>query len=276
MKKILLLWAGGMLAYDFLRTQKEKFHIIPLGKNECDIASFESILQNIALYEPDVLLNCAAYTAVDDAEDVGFKENFEVNTWGVYNCAKAASVFGIDFITISTDYVFDGESERWYMPHDIPNPINAYGMAKYLGEKFALEAYSDTKIIRASWLYWGEILAENHEKYPDKEQGIFKNFVNTMLYLSWKHEKIRVIDDQFGRPTHVRDLSDFIAKIILENSHENIFHFTSDCDGGIISWADFAEKIFQKYGKNVVVERISSDEWGAKAKRPQYSLLLCE
>jgi len=97
-----------MLAYDFFRTQKEKYDITLVDRDECDITSFESIIQCIATHEPDVLLNCAAYTAVDDAEDIGMKTCFDVNTLGVKNLAKATSVFGVEFITISTDYVFDG------------------------------------------------------------------------------------------------------------------------------------------------------------------------
>ena len=96
-----------MLAYDFSRTQKEKYEIILVDREECDITSFESVMQCIALHVPDVLLNCAAYTAVDDAEDIGMKVCFDVNTLGVKNLAKATSVFGVEFITISTDYVFD-------------------------------------------------------------------------------------------------------------------------------------------------------------------------
>ncbi len=97
-----------MLAYDFHRTQQEKYEITLVDREECDITSFESIMQCIAAYEPDIVLNCAAYTLVDDAEDIGMKTCFEVNTLGVKNLAKATSVFGVEFITISTDYVFDG------------------------------------------------------------------------------------------------------------------------------------------------------------------------
>lgn len=169
-KKILITGGSGMLAYDFYKYQNENFEIILLDKKTCNITSFESILQNIALYEPDVVLNCAAYTAVDDAEDIGAKENYEVNALGVYLLAKATSTFGVDFITISTDYVFDGENPNGYNISDIPNPINAYGMAKYLGEKLALDANPNTKIIRTSWLYGGEILQNPDENYPNKEK----------------------------------------------------------------------------------------------------------
>lgn len=146
-----------MLAYDFIRTQKSFFDIISLGRNECDITSFESIVQNLALYEPDILLNCAAYTAVDDAEDIGMKTCFDVNTLGVKNLAKATSVFGVEFITLSTDYVFDGTKSAGYLPMDACNPIGIYGMSKYLGEQLAMYENPRTIIVRTSWLYGGEI-----------------------------------------------------------------------------------------------------------------------
>jgi dTDP-4-dehydrorhamnose reductase len=131
-KKILITGGSGMLAYDFSRTQKEKYEIILVDRKECDITSFESVMQCIALHNPDVLLNCAAYTAVDDAEDIGMRACFDVNTLGVKNLAKATSVFGVEFITISTDYVFDGKKETGYLPSDECNPIGVYGMSKYL------------------------------------------------------------------------------------------------------------------------------------------------
>jgi dTDP-4-dehydrorhamnose reductase len=121
-----------MLAYDFIRIHSEKFDIVSTDREECDITSFESVLQNIALHEPDIVLNLAAYTAVDDAEDIGMQTNYAVNTFGAYNLAKATSAFGLPLITLSTDYVFDGTKQEGYTPSDIGHPINTYGMAKYL------------------------------------------------------------------------------------------------------------------------------------------------
>lgn len=151
--KILLTGGNGMLAYDFIRTQSEKFDIVAVDRSECDITSFESVIQCLALHEPDILLNCAAYTAVDDAEGIGMKMCYEVNALGVHNLARATSAFGTEFITISTDYVFDGEKSEGYLPSDECSPIGAYGMSKYLGEKLALSENPRTIIVRTSWLY---------------------------------------------------------------------------------------------------------------------------
>ena len=234
-EKILITGGNGMLAYDFIRTQHEKFEIIAVDRDVCDISSFESVMQCISLHEPDILLNCAAYTAVDDAEDIGMKACFDVNTLGVLNLAKATSVFWVEFITISTDYVFDGEKSEGYLTTDECNPIGVYGMSKYLGEKLAIGENSRTIIVRTSWLYGGEI-------------WVFKNFVNTMLKLSETRSELNVVNDQHGIPTSCVDLS-FAIVDLIENTFDQddsggVFHFSSACEKRSITWADFAREIF--------------------------------
>ena len=266
-KKILITGGHGMLAYDFIRTQKDRFDIISVDREECDITSFESILQCIALYEPDILLNCAAYTAVDDAEDIGAKMNYEINTLGVYNLAKATSVFGVEFITISTDYVFDGQKKEWYLPTDMPNPINAYGMAKYLGERLAQDINPSTIIVRTSWLYGGNIYGSPH--------GVYKNFVNTILKFSETRSDLQVVSDQRGIPTSCIDLSYALA--VLADTGEQyegqILHFSSFCEEGSISWARFAREIIHTRKKEIQVIDCASSEYQTKAHRPTWSIL---
>ncbi len=264
-KKILITGGFGMLAYDFIRTQSEKYDIVAVTRDECDITSFESIMQCIALHSPDILLNCAAYTAVDDAEDIGMRTCFDVNTLGVRNLAKATSVFGVEFITISTDYVFDGKKETGYLPTDECNPIGVYGMSKYLGERLALDENPRTIIVRTSWLYGGEV-------------WVLKNFVNTMLRLSETRSELRVVADQHGIPTSCVDLSFMISVVIarlddlLDEGH-NIFHFSSACEEGSITWADFAREIFTLSWRDTKVIDCNSSEYPTKAKRPSYSIL---
>jgi dTDP-4-dehydrorhamnose reductase len=191
MKKILLTGGNGMLAYDFIRTQCEKFEIVSLDKDNLDITKPREIEKIILEIRPDIILNCAAYTNVDESEDVGMKANFDINTLGTTYLAHAANRYGIDFITISTDYVFDGRKEDGYNENDIQNPINSYGLAKYLGEKLTREAYPNSIIVRTSWLYGGELYGSR------KEMGTYKNFVNTMLRLSGNQNELKIIDDQF-------------------------------------------------------------------------------
>ncbi|MBC7504072.1 dTDP-4-dehydrorhamnose reductase [Candidatus Gracilibacteria bacterium] len=268
-KKILITGGNGMLAYDFIRTQREKYDIIAVDRDACDITSFESILQNISLYEPDIVLNCAAYTAVDDAEDIGMQMCYEVNTLGVYNLARATAVFGIEFITISTDYVFDGKDPAGYFPTDECKPIGAYGMSKYLGEKLATQVNPRTIVVRTSWLYGGN-------KYGSLT-GVFGNFVNTMIRLSETQSELKIVNDQHGIPTSCIDLSFAISEII-ENIEEReyvgqFFHFSNSSKEGSITWADFAREIFYSIGKNIQVIECSSNEYITKAKRPEWSIL---
>lgn len=295
-----------MLAYDFFRTQKEKYDIILVDKTECDITSFESVMQCIATYEPDVVLNCAAYTAVDDAEDIGMKSCFDVNTLGVKNIAKATSIFDIACITISTDYVFDGQKSDGYLPTDMCHPINAYGVSKYLGERLALDENPRTIIVRTSWLYGWKSFTEcqNNRAIESTEtckpvnlwnctsDGIFKNFVNTMLRLSDSKTELKVVSDQHGIPTSCIDLSFALARIIDDiESREyagRIFHLSNsiqidspvDSDKNQISntknsitWADFAREIFRTIWKDISVVDCTSSEYPTKAKRPNYSIL---
>jgi dTDP-4-dehydrorhamnose reductase len=305
--KILVTWWKWMLAYDFSRTQKDKYDIILVDREECDITSFESVMQSIAIHQPDVLLNCAAYTAVDDAEDIGMKICFDVNTLGVKNLAKATSVFGVEFITISTDYVFDGNKSEWYLPTDECNPINIYGMSKYLGEKLALDENPRTIIVRTSWLYgwevWGmryEVLdqnqeprtknqeprTKNQEPRTKNQEPVFKNFVNTMLRLSETRSELRVVADQHGIPTSCIDLSFALAEIIdcLEAREYagHIFHLSNSCSESTkndirkthsVTWADFAREIFVLTGRDIRVTDCTSDEYPTKARRPEWSVL---
>jgi dTDP-4-dehydrorhamnose reductase len=271
-KKILITGGKWMLAYDFSRTQKEKYEIILVDRNECDITSFESVMQCIALHSPDVLLNCAAYTAVDDAEDIGMKMCFDVNALGVKNLAKATSVFWVEFITISTDYVFDGKKLEGYLPSDECNPINTYGMSKYLGERLAIDENPRTIIVRTSWLYGGEVYDGKSEK-----KWVYKNFVNTMLRLSETRDEVKVVSDQYGIPTSCVDLSCAISEIIEQTFDQDeiggVFHFSNSAKEGSLTWADFAREIFTLIWKNTKVIDCSSSEYLTKAKRPSHSIL---
>lgn len=268
--KILITGSDSMLAFDFIKTQSEKYDIIAVSKKECDIISFASILQCISLYEPDILLNSAAYTHVDDAEDIGMLQCYEVNTLGVKNLAKATAIFGVKFITLSTDYVFDGLQKDGYLPSHPCNPLNNYGMSKYLWEGLAKEENPDTIIVRTSWLYGGEVHDGNLEK-----KWVYKNFVNTMLRLSETQTELRVVSDQFGVPTSCTDLSSALSFLIdeIDDYLWQTFHFANDVSDDEVSWADFAREIFRISGKNIKVIDCTSGEYLTKAKRPVWSVL---
>lgn len=263
MKKILLIWSNGMLAHDFIPIAEAKWHeIIAVDRDECDITDIDAIRKTTMAVNPDVILNLSAYTDVESAEDIGKKANFLVNTLGVGYLATVAKECQCDFITISTDYVFDGEKEEWYTPEDEPNPINEYGLAKYMGERLARTEYPESIIIRTSWLYgWGKN---------------FKNFVNTMLRLSETRDTLRVVEDQYGSPTNTITLSESILNILqnIEKYKGEILHITDTTEWKGISWCEFATEIMRIAGRKTTIVPCSSEEYPMKAKRPKWSKLI--
>jgi len=262
MLKILITGWNWMLASDFKKVFKDNFQIFSFGSKELDIRNIENIENIVNKIKPEIILNFAAYTKVDDAEDIWKKINFDVNTLWTYNLAKISNKNNIDFITISTDYVFDGEKIEWYNENDLPNPINEYWMSKYLWEKLALQENKNSIIIRTSWLYGG--------------WKNYKNFVNTMLDLWKKLDKLKVVSDQYWNPTYTIDLSLAIWKVI-ENIWKyrwKILHFSNETEWNWITWYEFAKEIFKQAWLNVKVEPCNSKEFPTKAKRPKYSKLL--
>lgn len=261
MKKVLLTWANWMLAYDFKKYNSDKFEIFWYDKENLDITNLDNIEKVVSEIKPDIILNCAAYTQVDNAEDIWKLLNFQINTLWVYNLAKISNKYWIDYITISTDYVFDWKKATWYNEDDICNPINEYGMSKYLWEELTLSENKNSIIIRTSWLYWGWIQ--------------FNNFVNTMLKLAETRNELKVVNDQFWIPTYTKDLSRAIFEVIddIEIHKWKILHFSNSCQDNWISWFDFAGEIFKLKWKQMELVPCSSTEFVTKATRPEFSIL---
>ena len=260
-KKILLTGGNWMLASDFQKYMWARYDIVSFDKNGLDITKIESISQIIGNIHLDIVLNTAAYTAVDDAEDIWNKENFEVNTLWVSFLAQICKEKNIDFITLSTDCVFDGDKKEGYNEKDSQNPINAYGMAKYLGERIAQEIYRNAIIVRISWLYGG--------------RKTDKNFVNTILSLAKSERKIKVVDDQYGIPHSTYDVCLALWQVLdtIEFRRGKILHLSSSSDN-LVSRADLARYICECAGYDVNIIPCSSRKYGAKAERPKYALLL--
>lgn len=262
MKKILITGADGMLAHDFIQSQKNKFQIIWFDKSVLDITvlhNIDTIVQNV---KPDIILNCAAYLNAEKAEKEEKKRNFDVNALWVFNLATIAKKYQKDFITLSTDYVFDGQKRNGYNETDIQNPLNNYGLAKYLGEKLATEIYSNTLIIRTSWLYGG---GKNYD-----------NFVNTIVWLLNNEKEIKIVNNQFWSPTYTMDLSMAIWEIIsnIEFLRWKIFHLSNDISNNGISWFDFADRICKIKKKWAQLVPCSSEEYeSGDISRPKFSKL---
>lgn len=219
-----------------------------------DITDQEALSGFLAEHPVDVIVNCAAYTAVDKAESDSDRARL-VNTLAPGVLGKAAHRIGAKVIHISTDYVFGGDNFRPYLEYDEPGPRSVYGRTKLEGEAMLKSACKNTVIIRTAWLY--------------SEDG--NNFVKTMLRKADKGEEIRVVADQIGTPTYAGDLAAAIYAILrAEQWTPGIYHFT---DEGVASWYDFAKAIMDNAGKNVKVTPVDSSNYPTAAQRPFYSVL---
>ena len=253
MKKIIVTGCNGQLGravnLEFQNILEVEFVNTDVG--ELDITNIDMVMELAREVKPYAIINCAAHTGVDACEDEWDKA-YKINAIGPRNLSIAASETGAKMIHVSTDYVFNGKADRPYTEFDKPDPQGAYGVTKLAGENMVRDFADRYFILRTAWLY-----------------GDGKNFVKTMLRLSENNDKVRVVGDQMGSPTSAKELAAAIAQLIFTENY-GIFHAT--CEGSC-SWAQFAEEIFKMAGKKTVVEAITTEEFGAKASRPAYSIL---
>ena len=219
---------------------------------DLDITDEAAVNQYFADYQPDVVYHCAAYTAVDKAEDEAKALNQLVNVDGTRNLAKAAAKVDATLVYISTDYVFDGDSKEIYTVDDQPVPRNEYGRAKYEGEQQVQKYLKKYYIIRTSWVFG--------------EYG--HNFVYTMLNLAKTHQELTVVDDQYGRPSWTKTLAEFMTFAVDQHLDYGIYHLSND---NSCNWYEFASAILAD--KDVTVKPVSSAEYPQKAWRPRHSIL---
>ena len=249
--KVLVTGTKGQLGYDVVNELEKRGHTaVAVDIEEMDITDAVSVERVITEAEVEAVIHCAAYTAVDAAED-----NVEicrrVNAEGTKNIAKVCKKLDLKMIYISTDYVFDGEGESPWEPDDERHPLNVYGQTKYEGE-LAVEKYLEKYfIVRIAWVF-----------------GVNgKNFIKTMLKLSETHEELNVVDDQVGSPTYTYDLAVLLVDMV-ESDKYGRYHATNE---GLCTWYEFAKEIFRQAGVEVKVNPVTSDMFPAKAKRPKNS-----
>ena len=249
--KILILGKNGMLGHDVL----EEFHdyqCSALDIEELDITDKDKVTEIISKIKPDWVINCAAYTEVDNCE-TNQEHALKVNGEAAGYIAQACNKINANLVHISTDYVFDGKNKNGYNEDDKKNPINAYGESKSLGEDLIIKNMKKFSIVRTSWLFG------THGK----------NFVNSMINAPKNKDGLKIVDDQIGSPTYTKDLAIAFKKIVKEKKH-GIFHVTNS---GSCTWFQFADKIFEIMGKKVKLASISSKDINRPAKRPAYSIL---
>jgi len=250
--KVLVTGAKGMLGQDLCTVFEDNgFYVIPAGREDLDITDYNGAKTVIQKLMPQIIINLAAYTNVDKAEDE-YDKALLINETGAKNIAKISKEIGAVIVYVSTDYVFDGTKNSPYTPEDTPNPINKYGLSKLKGEE-AVKANADKYyVVRTSWLY-----------------GLNgKNFVETMINLASKQDNLKVVDDQKGRPTYTVDLAAGILKII--GKPFGTYHISND---GETTWYNFAKEIFKLKKININLAPCTTEEFKRKAKRPKYSVL---
>ncbi len=265
MTKILVIGTQGQVS-EALRTlsAQESAEFIFWGMEDYDLTKAAEYSQNIAMLKPDVIVNAAAYTAVDNAETAQ-ELAFKINAEGVEILAKDAAVLDIPFIHISTDYVYQGNGSNPYTEDEPINPQNIYGKSKAEGDKLALAAHPKTIILRTAWVY----------------SDFGNNFVKTMLRLGAEREELSIIDDQHGCPTSAYEIARAIIAIIHQMDNLDGKYGVYHCAGkGQTTWFGFAKEIFvqaKNMGHTVpqILNSITSDQYPTAAKRPLYSVLDC-
>ena len=221
---------------------------------DLDITNKQKLESYFSNNELDYCINCAAYTAVDLAEEQS-ELAYAVNAEGPKYLAEVCQKHQVTLIHISTDFVFDGQKRIPYLETDAPNPLSVYGASKLQGERSIQETTEAYFIVRTSWLY--------------SEYG--KNFMKTMLSLSETLNEISVVSDQIGSPTYAGDLAEVLIQIVLSSStNYGVYHYSNS---GTISWYDFAVEIFKQFGKTIEVKPIKTKDYPTAAKRPKFSAL---
>lgn len=264
--KILLTGANGQLGSCLLDRCPPNWEMIATDAETLDITNQQKVAQFINKTKPDVIINAAAYTAVDKAEqEVELAQ--QINEFGALYLAQQAADLNIPFVHVSTDYVFDGKADKPYLETDLVHPQSVYGQTKLAGEQAVLAAYPKAVIVRTAWVF--------------SEYG--NNFIKTMLRLGKERNELSIVDDQIGSPTYAGEIANAIIRLILtqkknENIH-GIYHFTGN---EVMSWFDFASLIFEQALKSKVIEAapklnpIPTSAYPTPAIRPAYSVLCCD
>jgi dTDP-4-dehydrorhamnose reductase len=258
--KVLVTGAGGQVGRALVASAPGHVKIVRCSHADLDVADLDSVLRCIREHAPDVIINAAAYTAVDRAEcEPDWARR--VNTDGPRYLALAAREVGARLVHLSTDFVFDGTSRVPYPPTAPTNPLNVYGLTKRDGEEAVLDILPESSIVlRTAWVY----AAEGH------------NFVRTMLRLMRANGSVRVVRDQVGTPTAARSIAEIIWRLTENPAFRGTHHWT---DAGVASWYDFAVAIAEEashldmVSPSVTVLPIATDEYPTPARRPAYSVL---
>jgi dTDP-4-dehydrorhamnose reductase len=250
--RVLVLGANGQLGSEFQNFLEGRVEVFAFNHSELDTLDFKGLIDRFIALSPDVVINCAAYTKVDQAE----KEQglaYHINAIGAKNVSYASFKINAKVVYFSTDYVFDGAKELPYNEFDKPNPLSVYGKSKLVGEIYTKMHNPNHLILRISWLY-----------------GINgSNFVKTIVRLAKEKSELKVVNDQIGAPTYTLEVVKQTWKLIQEDG-VGLYH---SANTGQTTWFEFAKRIVEKFNLNAKVKPIKTEEFPALAKRPSFSVL---
>ncbi|MBA0212300.1 dTDP-4-dehydrorhamnose reductase [Pectobacterium brasiliense] len=259
--KVLLTGANGQLGRCFQDRLPAEWEILATDSNELDITDLERVAEIVKSFQPDAIVNAAAYTAVDKAEsEPEIAES--INVHGPQNLAIVATKYNVRLVHVSTDYVFDGSATEPYSEDSETNPLSVYGNTKLAGEQAVTKVSPEAIIVRTAWVF--------------SEYG--NNFVKTMLRLAKERDSLSIVNDQRGCPTYAGDLAQTIISLLEKNAVGGIYHYCGDKE---VSWYEFAEEIFKVANERKAISSvptlsaISTGEFLTPAKRPKYSSLDC-
>lgn len=250
--KVLITGGRGQLGMDLERILSNFYEVFAFGRDNLDVTDQEQVIKQIEKLRPDVVIHCAAYTAVDQAE-TDAKQAYQVNAEGTRNVVLAAEKIGAKICYISTDYVFDGQGEKPYKEYDAARPLTVYGRSKLAGEQWVRDLSTKFFIVRTSWVFG--------------KHG--RNFVKTILQRGREKGRLTVVMDQFGSPTYTVDLASFLCQLIATGKY-GIYHASNT---GFCSWYEFAKEIIRISGIPTEIIPCTTDEYPRPARRPAYSVL---
>ncbi len=254
--RVLIVGCLGQLGTDLVQEYNNE-EVIPFDVEDMDITNEEIVFQQIAKTAPDLVINAAAFTRVDECEQEHLRA-FQVNAIGSLNLAVACKKWDIPFAHISTNYVFDGEKDSLYVESDSARPINSYGLSKLAGEYYIQYTWEKHFIFRVAGLFG---------LTPSRMKGT--NFVEAMLRLGSKGTPLKIVSDEYLTPTYTKDAAVTIRHV-TESTRYGIYHLTNT---GCCTWLDFAKEIFQQSNLTVSIQPVTAAEYGALAKRPKNSCL---
>lgn len=262
--KILLTGASGNLGQDIVRVFEAAGHdVVQTDRNELDITDALTVAAAIDREKPDVVINAAAYNAVDKCEDSGvYPVAYAINATGPKNIAEACAARNIPFVHYSTDYVFAGDKPEGYVEDDEPSPISKYGESKFAGEKFVIAAGGQWYICRLSKIFGR----------PGISEAAKPSFVSFMLRLAAEKPSLSIVDEEVGSPSYTKDIAEATLGMLVDARPSGVYHMANE--GAGVTWYQFAEEIFSIVGTTTPRIPVSSSAFPRAAKAPKFALLL--